>query len=119
MVVAPDTTIVLAQGHIQKGEMSKFSEDEVFTLCDMLAEAFKLGALLQHSMTYELIDFLARLQVAVVARMAQEHIEHQVIERALDNEPTSNNELKLQKVAEKGQQRNVALVLRSLSSIWR
>ena len=42
---------------------------------------------MQHNMTYELIDFLARLQVATIARMAQDHAEQAVIERALDNEP--------------------------------
>ena len=67
----------------------------------MPTKAFKLGALLQHGTTYELIDFLARLQVAIVARMVQEHAEQQVIERALDNEPTSDDEPKLQKVGHK------------------
>ena len=57
-------TLVVVPGHTKKGEASKFSEDDVFTLRDMLAESFELGALLHHGTTYELIDFLARLQVA-------------------------------------------------------
>ena len=64
----------------------------------MLAEAFELGALLRHGTTYELIDFLARLQVAAAGCVAQEHAEMQVIERALDNAPASDDEPKLQKV---------------------
>ena len=43
------------------------------TFKDLPAESHELGAILQHSTTYELIDFLARLQVAAAARMAQEH----------------------------------------------
>ena len=52
-------------------------------------------------MAYELIDFLASLHVAVACCMAQEHAEQQVIERALDNELASDDELKLQKVGRK------------------
>ena len=47
------------------------------------------------------IDFLAKLQVAVAARMAQEHAEMQVIKRALDNAPASDDKPKLQKVGQK------------------
>ena len=64
-------------------------------LRDMPAESFELSALLQHGTSYELIDFLAKLQVATANRMAQEHAEKQVIQRALDNEPASDNEPKL------------------------
>ena len=67
LVVAPETTLAVVPRHTEKGQTSKFSEDDVFTLRDMPAEAFELGALLQHDMAYELIDFLARLQVVVVA----------------------------------------------------
>ena len=49
-------------------------------------------------MTYELIDFLARLQVAATTRMVQEHAEQQAIQRALDNEPALDDEPKLQKI---------------------
>ena len=66
-----------------------------------LPQPFRNRALLQHDTTYELIDFLARLQVDTAARMAQEHTEQQVIERVLDNEPTTDDEPKLQKVGRK------------------
>ena len=65
----------------------------------MTTKAFE--ALSQNGATYELIDFLAKLQIAVAAKMAQEHAEQQVIERALDNEPASDDEPKLQKVGRK------------------
>ena len=101
-MITPETTIALApQGQIEKGQTSKFSEDEVLTLCDMHAKAFELGAILQHSTAYGLIDFQAKLQVAFAARMAQDHAENQVIERALDNEPASDVEPKLQRVSQK------------------
>ena len=71
MVVVPNKTIALApQGQNEKCQTSKFSEDDALTLCDMLAEAFELGANLQHGMAYDLIDFLARLQVAATVWMA-------------------------------------------------
>ena len=68
------------------------------TFKDLPAESHELSAISQHDTSYELIDFLARLKVVVAARMAQEHAEQQLIERALDNESTSNDEPKLQKV---------------------
>mgnify|MGYP000571319849 CR=1 FL=1 len=52
-------------------------------------------------MAYELIDFLAHLQVPAASRMAQEHAEQEVIERALDNEPASDDEPKLRKAGRK------------------
>ena len=101
LVIAPNTTLAIVPDHHDKGQTSRITEAEVFTLRDMPTESFELGALLRHGTTYELIDFLARLQVAAAARMAQEHAELQVIERALDNEPASDDEPKLQKVGRK------------------
>ena len=65
----------------------------------MTTKAFE--ALSQNGATYELIDFLAKLQIAVAAKMAQEHAEQQVIERALHYEPPSDDEPKLKKVGRK------------------
>ena len=67
LIVAPDTMLNVGPGHTEKGQSSKFSEDNVFMLRDLLAEAFKLGALLQHGTTYEMVDFLARLHVTDAA----------------------------------------------------
>ena len=100
-MVASVTTLAIGPGHHEKGQTSRITEAEVFTLRDMPAESFELGALLRHGTTYELIDFPARLQVAAAARMAQEHAELQVIERALYNELASDDELKLQRVCKK------------------
>ena len=52
-------------------------------------------------MAYELIDFLARLQVGATSHMAKEHAKQQFIERALDNEPASDDEPKLRKAGRK------------------
>ena len=65
---------------IEQGQQSRFSEDEVMTFKDLPAESHELCAILQHHTTYELIDFLARLQVVVAACMAQGHAEHQMVE---------------------------------------
>ena len=69
------TTTLDPNKPIEQGQQSRFSEDEVLTFRDLPAEAFELGAILQHGTAYELIDFLARLQVVVASRMAQEHAE--------------------------------------------
>ena len=45
------------------------------TFKDIPSESHELEAILQHDTTYELVDFLAHLQVTVAARMAQEHAE--------------------------------------------
>ena len=101
VAVAADMTLATVPTQQEKGQSSQISEKDVFALRDMPAEAFELAALLQHGTAYELIDFLARLQVAAAARMATEHAERQVIERALDNEPASDDEPKLQRVGRK------------------
>ena len=49
-------------------------------------EAYEFSALLRHGTTYELIEFLARVQVATTTRMAEEHADNKVIQRALVGE---------------------------------
>ena len=94
LIVIPKKSVAIEQTsplaferQIEQGQHSQFSEDEVLTLKGLPEEAFELGAILQHGTTYKLIDFLARLQVVAADRMAQDHAEQQVIERALDNKP--------------------------------
>ena len=81
LVIVPkdSTTIVTTTAldpnrPIEQGQQSRFSEDEVLTFRDLPVEALELRAISQHGMTYELINFLARLQVAAAARTAQEHV---------------------------------------------
>ena len=76
-------------------------ENEVLTFKDLPGEAYEVSAILQHVMAYELIDFLARLQVVAAAHMAQDHANQQVNQRALDSEPVSDDEPKLQNVGHK------------------
>ena len=61
----------------------------------------ELDAILRHGTAYELIDFLARLQVVVAAHMVQEHAEQQMVERALDNEKEYDDEAKFKKLGQK------------------
>ena len=68
------------------------------TPTDLLAESYELSVILQHGTTYELIDFLARLQVTATSRMVQEHTEQQMVEQALVNKLESDDEPKLQKI---------------------
>ena len=100
VAVVTDKPLALTR-QIEQGQQSRFSEEEVMTFKDLPTESHGLDAILQHATTYELIDFLARLQVAIVARMAQEHAEQQMVERALANEMEFDDEPKLQKVGRK------------------
>ena len=65
----------LNQGKIEHGQRTQISEDEVLGYKDLHAEAYVFSALLRLGRTFELIDFLARAEVAVAARMAEERVE--------------------------------------------
>ena len=45
----------------------------MLTFLDFPPKAFELGAILHHDTSFELIDFLAQLQVVVAAHMVEEH----------------------------------------------
>ena len=51
--------------------------------------------------TYELIDFLAGVQVATTTRMAEEHAENKMIQHALAGELEPQEERALQKIGQK------------------
>ena len=51
-------------GKIEHGHTTQKSEDEVLGYKDLPAEAYEFSALLRLGTTYELMDFLARAQVA-------------------------------------------------------
>ena len=53
---------------------------------DLPAEAYEFSALLCLGTTFELMDFLARTQVVVAARMAEEHAESKMIQCTLMGE---------------------------------
>ena len=71
------------------------------TFKDLTAKSYKLGVILQHGTAYELIDFLAHLQIVATARMAQDHAEQQMVQRALANELELDEVLRLQKIGRK------------------
>ena len=73
-------------GKIEHGQTTQISKDEVLGYKDRPVEAYEFSALLRHGTTYELIEFLARVQVATIARMAEEHAESKMIQRALAGE---------------------------------
>ena len=80
---------------------SRFSEEEVMTFKDLPTEAYELGVILKYNMAYQLIDFPACLQVVAATRMAQDHAEQQMVQRAIANELEWDEELKLQKIGQK------------------
>ena len=81
----------------------KRSPREVLKYPNILDTAHELGALLQFGTTYELMEFLATQQINVSQRMAKEHAEQQMIERALTRTAESDDEGPLARV---GRQRN-------------
>ena len=62
--------------------------DEVLGYKDLPAEAYEFSALLRLGTTYELVVFLARAQIKATARMAEEHAETKMIQRALLVKPS-------------------------------
>ena len=70
-------------GKIEHGQTTQIFEDEVLGYKDLPIKAYELSVLLRLGRTFELVDFLARAQVVAVARMAEEHAESKMAQRAL------------------------------------
>ena len=73
-------------GKIEHGQTTQISEDDVLGYKELLVEAYEFSALFRLDTTYKLMDFLARIQVAATTRMAEEHAETKMIQRALTGE---------------------------------
>ena len=73
-------------------------ESEVLKYADIPDMTHEFGALLQFGTTYELMEFLATQQIKVSQRMAEEHAEQQMIERALPRTAESDYEGPLPKI---------------------
>ena len=101
----------LNQGKIEHGQTTQISEDEVLGYKDLPAEAYEFSALLRLGTTYELVDFLARAQIAAAARMADEHAETKMIQRALLGETEPKDDRALQKIGRKKQAKQTALLM--------
>ena len=101
----------LNQGKIEHGQKMQISEDEVLGYKDLPAEAYEFSALLLLGTTFELVDFLARAQVVAAARMAEEHAETKMIQRALLGEIQPKDDRALQKIGRKKQAKHVALLM--------
>ena len=111
MATVPNKALSLI-GNLEKGQASQISEDEVLAYKDLPTKAYDLGAILRHGISYELIDFLARLQVVAMARLADEHAEKQMIQRALAGELKSDEEPALQKIGRKRQNKSNRLLIK-------
>ena len=85
-------------GKIEHGQTTQISEDEVLGYKDLPVEAYEFSALLRLCTTYELVDFLERAQVVATARMAEEHVETKMIQRALMGELEPQVDRALQKI---------------------
>ena len=106
----------LNQGRIEHGQTTQISEDEVLGYRDLPAEAYEFSALLRFGTTYELVDFLARAQIQAATRMAEEHAEMKMIQKALlgeteHDEDRAANDRALQKIGRKKQSKHQALLM--------
>ena len=61
--------------------------------------------------TYELVDFLAKAQIVAAARMAEEHAETKMIQRALLGETEPKDDRALQKIGRKKQAKHVVVLM--------
>ena len=96
--------IIMAQS--QRGKSVLTAQSEVLAYPDIPDTAHEFGALLQFNTTYELMEFLATQQIKVSQRMAEEHEEQQMIERALTHRAEIEDEEPLAKV---GRKRNAGI----------
>ena len=101
----------LQVGTIEHGQTTQISEEEVLGYKDLPVEAYEFSALLRLGTTYELMDFLARAQVAAATRMAEEHAETKMIQRALMGEIEPHEDRALQKIGRKKQVQNASLLM--------
>ena len=89
----------MAQSQRGKGVLTE--ESEVLHYSDIPDIAHEFDELLQFGTTYELMEFLATHKIKVSHRMAKEHAEKQMIERALTQKGESKYEGPLAKVGRK------------------
>ena len=67
----------------------------MLTFQDLPTTAYELSEILRHEASYKLIDFLARVQVVVVACMAEEHADREMVQRAIAGELESDEQAAL------------------------
>ena len=92
-------------------ETTQISEDEVLGYKDLPVEAYDFCALLLLGTTYELMDFLARAQVAATSCMAEEHAETKMIQRTLMGELEHHEDRTLQTIGQKEQAKSRPLLM--------
>mgnify|MGYP007007547725 CR=1 FL=1 len=109
----PNTTLELIRepwpiitAQMQWGKGIFIAESEVLKYPDIPDTTHEFGALLQFGTIYELMEFFATHQIKVPQRMVEEHVEQQMIKRALTRTAESEDEGSLARV---GRQRNVRI----------
>ena len=98
-------------GKIEHGQTTQISEDDVLGYKELLVEAYEFSALFRLDTTYKLMDFLARIQVAATTRMAEEHAETKMIQRALTRGLEPHEDRALQKIGRKKQAKMPPLLM--------
>ena len=74
-------------------------------------KAYEFSAFLWLGTKYEIMDFLARAQVATTTRMVEEHAETKMIQRALTRGLEPHEDRALQKIGRKKQAKMPPLLM--------
>ena len=97
--------------NIEHEKTTQISEDDVLGYKDVPPKAYEFSVLVRLGTTYELMDFLARAQVAVAACTAEKHAESKMIQHAVMGELKPQEDRALQKIGRKKQAKNIALLM--------
>ena len=100
--------------NIEHEKTTQISEDDVLGYKDVPPKAYEFSVLVRLGTTYELMDFLARAQVAVAACTAEKHAESKMIQHAVMGELKPQEDRALQKIGRKKQAKKVSLLMELL-----
>ena len=98
-------------GKVEHGQTTQISEDEILGYKDLPVEAYEFSTLLWLDTTYELMEFLTCAQVVTAARMAEEHAETKMIQRALTGELEPHEDRALPKIGWKKKAKSPPLLM--------
>ena len=74
---------VVFTGDTTRGKGPLIPDNEVMAYLEILDVAHEVAALLQFGTTFEVMEFMAQQQITLSQRMAEEHANMQMIQRAL------------------------------------
>ena len=91
-------------GNTTRGKVPLIPDNEIMAYPDIPDVAHEFVAQLRFGTTFELMEFLAQQQLTLTQRMADEHVDMQMIQRAIAGSVERTEECALNKI---GRLRNV------------